>query len=327
MDPRRIACGLTCLFFTVTMISGFEGIGKGKDEHDQWKSTTCKPLNTTTIISRCCVVDACSCLECVLTNPLCTNLESQSLNQSLCCGGYSCCQTRCSKQCTRQTCTGSGSDRQCRTTSYCCETECAISVRQETCTFRCGTCADFSTEFVVEATGLILTGVHSHCGINDLACRQAYLDTYQKQFPCYYDSKNPKHVRLSHPDYSDGYKAGIAFVVICGLVTIVSCCICCAVQSKGLTEKRMAEKILPSTFLQTNFSTPRVLIEPSAPPAYEEPRPPPYEETVSLYEIQKHEMEKVEKTENRETENRETERVEKREETEKRETEKPIFTD
>jgi hypothetical protein len=269
---RSAAWRMRCLFCVTTLIAGFEGIGKGKQAHDQWKTAICKPLNTTTTLSRCCVVDACSCLECVLTNPVCTNLESQPLNQSMCCGGYSCCQTRCSRQCTRQDCTGSGSDRYCRTISYCCDTECAVSVRQETCTFRCGTCTDFVTEFIVEETGLVLTGVQQHCGMNDLACRQAYLDTYQKQFPCYYDSKNPTHVKLSHPDYSDGYKAGIAFVVICGLGTIISCGVFCVLQAAEIKSTKQTQDV----------------IQPSAPPAYQEP--PPYEERETLYEVEKPQM-------------------------------------
>ena len=213
--------GLTAVFILITFISGFEGVERNKKEHDSWTPTTCFPFNISSSSYRCCLVDACGCSECDLSKPVCESIESQPLNKSTCCGGYACCQTSCSRTCSLQHCSGTGSSRSCYYTSYCCENSCSQNVNHQTCSFRCGTCTTFEVTFRVEATNQITTGMQLKCGIDDLNCNTQYVSTYSKPFGCYYNVNSPNDVRLSQPDYNAGYKAGLAFVVIGSFVSIV----------------------------------------------------------------------------------------------------------
>ena len=178
-------------------------------------------MNLTSTDVRCCTIDTCSCTECDLTRPSCQSLETQSLNQSICYGGSRCCDVTCSKTCYIQHCSGSGSKTICYSTSYCCEIDCAYGVSHETCSFRCGTCTDYFIYYIVNATGMIIRGVDQRCWFGDAACRMNYVSAYGSSFVCYYDKTNLNSVSLSPPSLNSGYKAGIAFVVICGLVSLV----------------------------------------------------------------------------------------------------------
>lgn len=299
-----VALGISAGFIFFAFISGFEGIKRGKDEHDQWQPTTCLAINVSTTLSRCCVIDACSCSECSVLSVVCTALESQSLNQSTCCGDPACCQDRCTSTCSHQICSGTGSSRSCYASTYCCQKDCAVGVSHQTCGFRCGTCADMSATFRVAATNNVQQGVAQRCGMNDLQCRTNYLDLYGHDFDCVYNPRNPTDVRLSRPGYSSGYKAGIAFVVICGFGAIVSfacfvyiyctskttptpsprfdidAVVKAAKAAKSVTNPPKYEHITPSA-PPTTISYPQ---KPSAPPpSTEMDPPPPYDAEPALY--------------------------------------------
>jgi hypothetical protein len=189
-------------------------------KHEEWIATTCTVERITDNPSRCCEIVNCADCE-NYYGPSCNSLLG-SLQEGPCQNGYYCCWYYSYTCGCYTSCSSSKYSTSCSTYCSTCFM-CAQWVNNRRCDVVCGTCWDPTITFSFkDQNGNLNYGyTNIHCGLNDVACLNSFVDSGSpigKSETCYFNPNNKNEIATSIA-YSPGILA--AFLIPAILMALI----------------------------------------------------------------------------------------------------------
>ena len=208
----------------------------------KWNPTIATVANNTEEAYRCCNTINCVCSEAPAGAANCSSLLD-GLVEGVCGDGYYCCWEgcdTCKKRCWKKVCHSCdehGSEccrKERRWCKYPCNCGCRESVADQKCDVACGTCWDFTIEFVYpikESDELVYSTMTRHCKRDDFSCEDQTSEQFavNNTMRLWYKIKDPEQIRLTDPDEAWEITGGmIAVLFFISLFAAIALCFCVA---------------------------------------------------------------------------------------------------